>query len=252
MKLQLEGRTALVTGATTGIGEGIALALAREGVRLVIAGRRADALAKIVERIAGDGGVAPHVVTGDLAAVDGPGQIASAALSALGGRADILVNNAGASRPLTDPADDAAWEEALALNFAGARRLTNILVTPMRDARWGRIINLTGALVAPSWNASGAAKAALHSWSRTMAIQQAPFGITVNTIAPGRINSAQIRNNLHPTDASREAFIKQFIPMGRFGEPDDIANLVAFLASPMAGYISGAAIPVDGAMLRIA
>ena len=193
----------------------------------------------------------PAIVVGDITTRDGAQAMADATLAALGGRVDILVNNAGASRPLGDPADDAAWEESMALNFAGARRLANALVPPMREARWGRIINLTGALVAPGWNASGAAKAALHSWSRTMAIQLAPFGITVNAIAPGRINSEQIRNNLHPTDKSREDFIRQYIPMGYFGEPEDLAALVAFLASPVARYISGAAIPVDGAMIRI-
>jgi 3-oxoacyl-[acyl-carrier protein] reductase len=121
----------------------------------------------------------------------------------------------------------------------------------MKAAKWGRIVNLTGALVAPGLNASGAAKSALHSWSRTLAIQLAPHGITVNAIAPGRINSEQIRNKLHPTDQSRDEFIAKFIPAGYFGEPAALAALVVFLASPLARYISGAAIPVDGAMLRI-
>ena len=251
MDLQLEGRTALVTGATSGIGRGIAEALAAEGVRLVIAGRRDAGLAETANAIAAKGASRPVIILGDLTVPAGPQAVAAAALTALGGRVDILVNNAGASRPLADPADDAAWEESLAFNFAGARRLTNALIEPMQAAKWGRIINLTGALVAPSWNASGAAKSALHSWSRTLAIQLAPHGITVNAIAPGRINSEQIRNKLHPTDASRDAFIKQYIPMGHFGEPEDLAALVVFLASPVARYISGAAIPVDGAMIRI-
>jgi 3-oxoacyl-[acyl-carrier protein] reductase len=251
MKLHLEGRTALVTGATSGIGRGIAEALAEEGVRLVIAGRRAAGLEETAAVIAAKGAPRPQIASGDIATADGPREIAAAALAALGGRVDILVNNAGASRPMTDLADDAAWQESMALNFAGARRLTDALVAPMKAARWGRIINLTGALIAPGLNASGAAKSALHSWSRTLAVQLAPQGITVNTIAPGRINSEQIRNKLHPTDESRDAFIRQFIPMGHFGEPEDLAALVVFLASPVARYISGAAIPVDGAMLRI-
>ena len=251
MNLLLEGRTALVTGATSGIGRGIAEALAAEGVRLAISGRRAAGLAETADLIAAAGHRRPSIIAGDLTTPDGPQTIATAALNALGGRVDILVNNAGASRPISDMADDAAWEEALAFNFAGARRLTNALARPMRDAKWGRIINLTGALVAPGMNASGAAKSALHSWSRTMAIQFAPHGITVNAIAPGRINSEQIRNKLHPTEKSRDDFIRQYIPMGHFGEPEDLAALVVFLASPLARYISGAAIPVDGAMFRI-
>jgi 3-oxoacyl-[acyl-carrier protein] reductase len=251
MKLQLEGRTALVTGATSGIGRGIAEALAAEGVRLAISGRREAGLAETADAVAAARHARPSIILGNLTTAEGPQAIAAQALSALGGRVDILVNNAGASRPMTSMADDAAWEEALTLNFAGARRLTNALVGPMRDAKWGRIINLTGALVAPGWNASGAAKSALHSWSRTMAIQLAPDGITVNAIAPGRINSEQIRNKLHPTEKSRDDFIRQYIPMGHFGEPEDLAALVVFLASPVARYISGAAIPVDGAMIRI-
>jgi 3-oxoacyl-[acyl-carrier protein] reductase len=251
LKLHLEGRTALVTGATSGIGRGIAETLGAEGVRLAIAGRRTAGLEETAAAVVAKGGPPPVIVTGDMTTQDGPQSIASSALKQLGGRVDILVNNAGASRPLTDPADDAAWEESHTLNFAGARRLTNVLVAPMRDAKWGRIINLTGALVAPGWNASGAAKAALNSWSRTLAIQLAPHGVTVNAIAPGRINSEQIRNKLHPNDESRDDFIRQYIPMGYFGEPEDLAALVVFLSSPLARYISGAAIPVDGAMLRI-
>ena len=252
MNLNLEGRTALVTGATTGIGRGIAEALAREGVRVAITGRREDLLGSLAAAIAATGAPAPVILAADLVSATGPQQIADAALAACGGRIDILVNNAGASRPFTDAADDAVWGESMALNFDAARRLTTLLVPPMREAGWGRIINLTGALVAPGLNASGAAKAALHSWSRTMAITLAPHAITVNAIAPGRINSEQIAQRLHPTEQSRDDFIAKFIPAGHFGEPEDIAALVAFLASPLARYISGAAIPVDGAMLRIA
>jgi 3-oxoacyl-[acyl-carrier protein] reductase len=252
MQLDLESRTGLVTGATTGIGRAIAEVLAAEGVRLVIAGRRTELLQETAAAIAKAGHQRPVVLAGDLREVADTAALASEALAALGGHVDILINNAGASRPLADMADDAAWEESLALNFAAARRLTNALIPSMRAARWGRILNLTGALMAPGANASGAAKAALNSWSRTLAIQLAPHGITVNAIAPGRINSEQIRNKLHPTEESRDAYIRQFIPAGHFGEPEDVAHVVAFLASPLARYINGAAIPVDGAMLRIA
>ena len=251
MKLHLENKTALVTGATSGIGRGIAVALAAEGVRLAIAGRRREGLDETAQAVVAAGGAMPAIVLGDVTTKSGPQGIADAAFAAFGNRVDILVNNAGASRPLTDMADDAAWDESMALNFASVRRLTDRLVPPMKAAKWGRIINLTGALMAPGLNASGAAKSALNSWSRTLAIQLAPHGITVNAIAPGRINSEQIRNNLHPTDASRDDFIAKHIPMGHFGEPEDLAALVVFLSSPQARYISGAAIPVDGAMLRI-
>jgi 3-oxoacyl-[acyl-carrier protein] reductase len=119
----------------------------------------------------------------------------------------------------------------------------------MKAECWGRIISISGALVAPKLNAAAPAKAALASWSRTLASELGAYGITVNTIAPGRINTAQILR-LRPTEQSRADYIKQNIPVGYFGEPYDIGHLAAFLASPLARYINGAAIPVDGGAVR--
>ncbi len=130
-----------------------------------------------------------------------------------------------------------------------ARRLTDLVIPAMKAERWGRIISISGALVAPKLNAAAPAKAALASWSRTLASELGAYGITVNTIAPGRINTAQILR-LHPTEQSRADYIKQNIPAGYFGEPYDIGHLAAFLASPLARYINGAAIPVDGGAVR--
>ncbi len=251
MDLQLGGKTALVTGASAGIGTGIAKALAAEGVRLAIAGRNAGALESVASEIASDCGAKPAIVLGDISLDHGPAQIADAALKALGSRVDILINNAGGSRPMQED-DDEVWLESFNLNFTGARRLTMRLVPAMKEARWGRIINLTGALTGAKLNAAGPAKAALATWSRTLAFELGPYGITVNTIAPGRINSVQILTKLHPTEQSRADYIRQNIPAGYFGEPEDIGRLAAFLASPLARYISGAAIPVDGGAVRMA
>jgi 3-oxoacyl-[acyl-carrier protein] reductase len=112
-----------------------------------------------------------------------------------------------------------------------------------------RLQNLRYSSVAPKLNAAAPAKAALASWSRTLASELGAYGITVNTIAPARINTAQILK-LHPTEQSRTDYIKQNIPAGYFGEPYDIGHLVAFLCSPLARYINGAAIPVDGGAVR--
>jgi 3-oxoacyl-[acyl-carrier protein] reductase len=251
MDLQLGGKTALVTGASAGIGTGIAKALAAEGVRLAIAGRNAGALETVAAEIAAAGGAKAAIVVGDIAIDAGPAQIADAALKALGGRVDILINNAGGSRPMQED-DDEVWLESFNLNFTGARRLTMRLAPAMKEARWGRIISLTGALTGAKLNAAGPAKAALATWSRTLAFELGPFGITVNTIAPGRINSVQILTRLHPTEQSRADYIRQNIPVGYFGEPEDVGRLAAFLASPLARYISGAAIPVDGGAVRMA
>jgi 3-oxoacyl-[acyl-carrier protein] reductase len=203
----------------------------------------------VAETLASRAGGRPAIVVGDVGAKGGTAQIAAEAATALGGRIDILVNNAGAARPITGEADDAYWDESFTLNFMAARRLTDRVIPAMKAARWGRIISISGALVAPKLNAAAPAKAALASWSRTLASELGGYGITVNTIAPGRITTAQILK-LHPTEQSRADYIKQNIPAGYFGEPYDIGHLAAFLASPLARYINGAAIPVDGGAVR--
>lgn len=249
MNLGLEGKTALITAASGGIGSGIAEALVDAGVRVAISARRRDALEQVAERLASRAGGRPIVVVGDVCAQDGPARIAAEASAALGGPIDILVNNAGGARPVTGEADDAFWDEAMILNFVAARRLTDLISPGMKARIWGRIVNISGVVVAPKLNGAAPAKAALVSWSRTLSSELGPYGVTVNTVAPGRINSAQIER-LHPTEQSKSDFIKQNIPAGYFGEPHDIGHLVAFLASPLARYINGAAIPVDGGAVR--
>jgi 3-oxoacyl-[acyl-carrier protein] reductase len=249
MDLDLTGKTALVTAASGGIGSGVAEALAAAGVRVAISGRTRSTLEAVAETLAASAGGPPAIVVGDVGAKGGAAEIAAAAAAALGGRIDILVNNAGGARPIAEEADDAYWEESFALNFMAARRLAERVIPAMKAARWGRISSISGALVAPKLNAAAPAKAALVSWSRTLSIELGGYGITVNTIAPGRIDTAQIRK-LHPTEQSRTDFIRQNIPAGYFGEPYDIGHLAAFLASPLARYINGAAIPVDGGAVR--
>lgn len=249
----LQGKTALVTGSTSGIGLGIALCLARQGANLILNGF-GDAEGPQAEvRAAGSPKVGYQG-----ADMSKPAEIEAMmawAATEFGG-VDILVNNAGGSRPRdagnANQTDDEWWEEAFALNFTAARRVTDRLVPAMKAGGWGRIVNLTGAMTQPGVNAAGPAKAALWSWSRSLSAQLAPHGITVNCIAPGRISTPQIVGRLFPTEAARRAEIEQRIPMGRFGEPEELAALVAFLASEPAGYITGTQIPVDGGMFRMA
>lgn len=247
MNLDLASRTALVTGASSGIGAGIARVLAREGAHVAVAGRNAGRLDSLSREIVSAGGREPVVLLGDVTDAADIARIAAQATVALG-QVDILVNNAGGSRPLPVDAADAAWDEAFALNFTAARRLTEALLPAMRARKWGRIVSISGSMEPRGLNAASAAKAALHLWAKGLACDVAADGVTVNTIPPGRINSEQILNRLHPTEEARQAFIAKNIPIGYFGEPEDIGHLVAFLASPLARYITGAVIPVDGGM----
>ena len=153
---------------------------------------------------------------------------------------------------MAKPDDAEVWEEAFRLNFYAPRRLGELLVPAMAERGWGRVVNITGAIVGKAMNADASAKAALESWSKAQSGLCAANGVTVNCVAPGRLNTVQILERLHPTEESRRDFIARNIPAGRFGEPQDAAALIAFLASDNAGYITGTTIPVDGGALRFA
>ena len=242
MDLGIAGKCALVTGASMGIGRAIALALAKEGVRLAVAARRRNLLEDL-QRESGK----LVIIEQDFLAADAPARIAEAALKGLG-RVDILVNNAGGSRRFTLESTDAQWEEALTLNFRRHRELTHRLLPQMMERNWGRIINITGKSEPEGLNGAFAAKAAVHSWAKGLSREVGKYGITVNCVPPGRIISEQILRNYPPEFRERES--REDIPVGEYGQPEDIANLVCFLASPRARYITGAVIPVDGGLRR--
>jgi len=243
MDLGISGKTALVTGASAGIGRAIARSLAAEGVKIAVAARRRDLLESLQSEI----GAKLVIIEQDLMAEDAAGKVASQALAGLGA-VDILVNNAGGSRKFDLNTTEAQWNEALTLNFTRQRQLAHSLLDQMMARKWGRIINLTGKSEPEGINGAFCAKAAMHSWAKGLSREVGKHGITVNCIPPGRILSEQILRNYTPE--YRQWQSEHEIPVGEYGQPEDIANLVCFLASPRARYITGAVIPVDGGLRR--
>jgi 3-oxoacyl-[acyl-carrier protein] reductase len=247
MDLQLKGKTAVVTGASIGIGRAIALGLAAEGVRLAIVARRQPLLEEVATVIAAAGAPKPALIEADIMQPDAPARIRDEAVRALG-KIEILVNSAGGSRPLPVDAPDEQWDEALTLNFTRLRQLTHAILPGMVAQKWGRIINITGKSEPERINASFAAKAAVHAWAKGLSREIGKHGITVNSIAPGRIITEQILR-LYPED-ERRRFAEREIPVGEYGRPEDLAVLAVFLASPLARYMTGTVIPVDGGLRR--
>jgi 3-oxoacyl-[acyl-carrier protein] reductase len=243
MDLGIRGKTALVTGASMGIGRGIASALAREGVRLAVVARRRNLLEELEKEL----GQQLVIIEQDFMEPGAPESIAEKALAGLGS-VEILINNAGGSRKFTLDSSEAQWEEALTLNFTRQRQLAHRLLPQMMAKNWGRIVNITGKSEPEGLNGAFAAKAAMHSWAKGLSREVGKHGITVNCIPPGRIISEQILRNYPPEYRKKQS--DEEIPVGEYGQPADIANLVCFLVSPLARYITGAVIPVDGGLRR--
>ena len=250
MDLQLKGKTALVTGASMGIGRAIAKGLAAEGVRLCIAARRRNLLEELSHEIVAAGGSEPFAVDIDIMQDTAPSRLAQQAREALL-RIDILVNSAGGSRPpIPIDAPEEEWNHAMTLNFIRVRQLTHAVLPGMLEQRFGRVINITGKSEPERLIAATPAKAALHAWSKGLSREVGRHGITVNCIPPGRIMSEQIRRKY--SEEYRAAQSAAEIPVGRYGEPEELACLAVFLASPIARYITGAVMPVDGGLRRYA
>ncbi len=250
MDLQLKGKTALVTGTSQGIGRCTAKMLAAEGVKLCIAARRKNLLEELAQEIVAAGGAAPAIVETDIMQDGAPQRLADAARAALG-HVDILINSAGGSRPAIPlDAPEEEWESVMTLNFVRVRQLTHAVLPDMIKNNWGRVINLSGKSEPDSLLAATPAKAAIHGWSKGLSRTVGKHGITVNCLAPGRIMSEQIRRKYSPEFRRHEE--QNEIPVGRYGEPEEIAAMAVFLASPRGSYITGAVIPVDGGMRRFA
>ncbi len=251
MDLQLKGKTALVTGASSGIGRAIALELAAEGVRLCVSGRQLESLQELAKEIAASGGHQPEICIVDIMLEGSPQTLAEDALKKLG-RIDILVNCAGGITHMTLESPEQAWRDVMTLNYTRPRELTMAIVPLMAKQKWGRIINISGSSEPKGVEAGSAPKAAVHGFAKGLSREVAKHGITVNSVSPGpgKINTPMTRRLF--SDQARKEFAEREIPVGRFGEPEELAYLVVSLASPRASYITGNVIHVDGGAHRFA
>ena len=246
----LKGMTALVTGASGGIGSSIAVALAKQGARLALSGSNSDKLRafreQLIEEVGGD-----HVeitcVLSDRTQVE---ELIPAAIDTLG-QLDILVNNAGITRD--NPAmrmKDEEWDQVMQINLESSFRLMRAAARPMMKSRFGRIVSITsvvGATGNPGQMNYVAAKAGLTGMSKSLAQELATRSITVNCVAPGFIRTAMTEEL---SDAQKDT-INARIPMAKMGEGEDIGAAVAYLASREAGYITGQTLHVNGGMAML-
>lgn len=267
MDLQLTGKRALVTGSSIGIGEGIAQALAAEGVAVAVHGRDHERTQRVTASIIERGGNAVTVL-GDLTREDEAQHVADHVVRQLGG-VDILVNNAGGSgdKYVWDQAPAGVWADAFNRNVLAAVRLTNRLLEPMRRAGWGRIVNISSAagVMPPATGPDySACKAALNNMTVSLAKAVAQSGITVNSISPGTILTPKLETafrqladvngwtsgNAEWSEVERAVLPSVVqVPIGRTGRIGDIAYAAVFLCSPLAGYITGEDLRIDGGLV---
>jgi len=247
----LEGRTAIVTGAGQGMGAAIARALARRGARVVVNDLQAERVDRTVAELAGAGATAIGV-PGNVVDAGDVRRMVERAIAEFGG-VHILVNNAGVLRPtrVADIPED-EWDLVVDVNLKGTFLCSQAVLAPMREAGWGRIVNLSSTAGKNISTVGGAhytaAKAGVLGFTRHLAKEVAADGITVNAVCPGLIDTEMVRATID--DERVEAYARSF-PISRLGQPGEVAELVAFLASDRAAYITGASLDINGGDLMI-
>jgi 3-oxoacyl-[acyl-carrier protein] reductase len=249
--LELQGTAAVVGGASSGIGLAIARALAAEGCAVTVVARGRERL----ERAAAEIGPGTLAMSGDVRDPELLRRVVEETVSARS-RLDIVVNNAGGPPPGTfESTPDEAWAEAFELSLNAAVRLTRLALPHLRRSGRGRVVNIASWSVRepiPNLMLSNAIRPGVVGWAKTLAHELGPDGITVNTIAPGKIDTDRVRElwGHYPDPAAAEAADIQRVPARRLGKPDEIGSAVAFLCSTRAAYISGTVLPVDGGLLH--
>ncbi len=242
----LSGRTALVTGASKGIGFSIARGFAHAGANLILCSRGEEALEKAAERLRKETGVPVETCRGDMASRQEVVRVATEALRRFAA-IDILVNNAGWNVPQAiDKIEDKDWDYVVELNLGSAMAMSRALAPGMKKRRWGRIIHIASIMAlasTPERNGYSATKAALVALAKASALDLGPFGITVNCIAPGPIATDMPMSIL---GKEQQDALAARTAVGRWGRPDELAGPALLLASDAGSFISGACLVVDG------
>lgn len=256
MNLDLKGKIAIVGGASQGIGYGIARVLAREGATVAMTARRESDLVAAAERIRNETGTRVVPIQADCRRAEDCARVGARVRAELGG-IDILVNNDGA--PPLGPAlsfDDAAWVKAVEQNLMYVVRMARETVPSMKERGGGSIVNITAISAIqpiPGFALSVATWSGVIGFAKTLSLEVADHGINVNTICPGYIDTTRLQKvfaaSAEPAEVVQER-LRQEIPLKRIGTVDDIANAVALLVSPRGSYITGAALQIDGGLLR--
>lgn len=270
MELRLTGKRVLVTGSSSGIGRAAAKVLAGEGAVVVVHGRNVERAEEAAEAIRAAGGTA-HIAIGDLASDDGAGAVIAAVETAVGG-IDVLVNNIGGNESAGGGLigwfndDPAVWIGTMQQNLVAPVRMIHAFVPAMRERGWGRVINISsggGAQPTPQAAAYCAAKAAVNNLTVSLSLELARSGVTVNTISPGCTRTEMFEGTLRsmgdaqgwPADLDTRE--QKFMDLGlfpcaseRYGRPEDIGALIAFLASPVSAFVNGANYRIDGGQVQ--
>ncbi len=252
MDLGLRDKVAVITGSSRGLGKASALALAREGARVVLNGRTEDTLRQATDEIRAEGGTV-EAVAADVSTEDGCRQLVSHAEQAFG-QIDILVNNAGGGTPARLDSTDQDWQTAMEWMFWPSLRLTRMVTPAMRQRKWGVVVIISSIYGREMGGSSSyqVVKSAQLSLSKAIAKELAPDNVRVLTVAPGSIlfpGGGWWRRTQENPEAMRR-FVEQDMPLGRFGRAEEVGDVVAFLCSDRASLVTGACIPVDGCQGR--
>ena len=260
MKIDLKGKNALIGGSSQGIGAAIALRFAEAGANLLLLARSEDNLKKVISTLPNDGSQVFDYAVVDFNNLNSLSQIVSEKLIKFI-TFNIIVNNTGG--PLPAPAHNGTIEDfskGLTMHLFAYQTILKIVLGGMKESRYGRIINITSVGAkqpVDNLGVSNTVRGAVSAWSKTLSRELAPFGITVNNILPGYINTDRLSSLFQNISLTKQVSVDEVIknkleeiPAGRLGEAEEIANASAFLASDLASYISGINLPVDGGLLR--